>query len=336
MDRKARKHWRPVLAIIAAALVAPLAACATGPSQSTIGGTGASSALGAMPGMAAAGTAVSAGTNVPATSASPKSGAVGDTQRLVAVSKTIQVETADVDRSIATIRALAERDGADITDLQVATASGQSVTPPPEPLADGAGTANLSTGRPLRAFVTLRVPPTAYASFVAAASALGRVLYQSESQDDVTQQHIDLTARLMNLQAEEARLRQMFSKAGTVRDALLVEDQLATVEGDIESLQGQIDFLERQAAMATVTIEMVEPTPIVSSTGSDWGVRAAVTDAIRGFVGTMNALIVILGPALAVVAFVLLPIGLVAWLVVVVARKRRRAKGMPARDGAGA
>ena len=36
------------------------------------------------------------------------------------------------------------------------------------------------------------------------------------------------------------------------------------VRGDIESLDAQVKFLERQAAMATVTVELSEPRPVVS------------------------------------------------------------------------
>jgi len=125
----------------------------------------------------------------------------------------------------------------------------------------------------------------------------------------------------------------MFRRAGSVKDMLLVEQELARVQGDIESLQGQIDYIENQAALATVTIEMAEPQAIVSPGGTDWGVGAAVTKSVRAFVDTLNILIELLGPLLALVLFIVVPIGLIVWAIVVVRRRLRAARrGVGATD----
>jgi hypothetical protein len=240
--------------------------------------------------------------------------------KLIVVNKTMRIETADVDKAIAKIRELVQRDGADISSMQVATAVDQPIYRQPVPLADGS--VDQASSAPLRAYVTVRVPSDHYAAFVADAAKLGRVLTESESADDVTQQHVDMQARLDNLKAEQSRLRQLFAKATSVKDMLAVEQELSRVQGDIESMKAQIDYLERQAARATVTLELTEPVAIVQPLGIDWGVRSALTDSIRAFVSTMNGLIVLLGPVLAVLVFVGLPILLIVWLVVRVARRR--------------
>jgi hypothetical protein len=247
--------------------------------------------------------------------------------KLIVVNKTLRIETTDVDASIAKIRTLVARDGADITNLQVSTAVDQPVYP----LASGSTLEQQAVPQvPLQAFVTVRVPSSKYAGFLADAEKLGRVLFQSETADDVTQQHVDLQARLGNLQAEQARLRQLFAKANKVTDMLAIEQELTRVHGDIESMQAQISYLERQAAMATVTIELTEPTPIVSPSGTDWGIRAALTNAVRAFVDTLNVLIVMVGPALALAVFVGLPAWLIVWLIRRRMRRRKSAKAAAA------
>lgn len=233
-------------------------------------------------------------------------------EKLIVVNKTLRIETKDVDGTITKIRDLTARDGADITNMQVATAVDQPIYPMP---LDSPASSSSGQSVPLRAFVTIRVPSSKYAAFVADAAKLGRVLFQSESTDDVTQQHVDMQARLGNLQAEQARLRQLFAKAKNVSDMLAIEQELTRVQGDIESMQAQIAYLERQAAMATVTIELTEPVAIGSPAGIDWGVSTALTDAVRAFVRTMNGLIVLLGPVLAILVFVGLPVWLIVWLV---------------------
>jgi hypothetical protein len=248
-------------------------------------------------------------------------------QSLIVVNKTLRIETANVDAAIAKIRTLTTRDGGDITNMQVATATDQPISP--VPLGGGTTSSGQASSVPLQAFVTVRVPAATYRAFVTDAAKLGRVLFQSETSDDVTQQHVDMQARLGNLQAEQTRLRQLFAKANKVSDMLAIEQELTRVQGDIESMQAQIAYLERQAAMATVTIELTEPTPIVSPAGTDWGVKTALTDAVRAFVNTMNGLIVLLGPALALLVFVGLPVWLIVWVVRRSVRRRRASRSAP-------
>lgn len=239
---------------------------------------------------------------------------VGVPAKLVVVNKTMRIETAKVDEAIAKIRVLVKRDGADISSMQVATAVDQPIYRDPVPLAGGSP--DQSSMTPLRAYITVRVPSDRYPAFIADAARLGRVLTESETADDVTQQHVDMQARLDNLKAEQVRLRQLFARATSVKDMLAVEQELTRVQGEIESMKAQIDYLDRQASRATVTLELTEPAAIGQPAGIDWGVRTAFTDSIRAFVSTMNGLIVLLGPALALLAFVGLPILLIVWLVV--------------------
>ena len=72
------------------------------------------------------------------------------------------------------------------------------------------------------------------------AEKLGKVLSESSADDDVTQQHVDLKARLTNAKAEEARLRTFFDQAKSVTDMLAIERELARVRGDIESMTAQL------------------------------------------------------------------------------------------------
>jgi hypothetical protein len=244
--------------------------------------------------------------------------------RLVIRNKTLRVEVAAVTAAIDKIRALAKRDGADITEMQVATSSDNQVY---RPMAEGDAASQNSVA--LQAYVTVRVPADKYAAFIDEAAKLGRVLWQGENTSDVTQQHVDLSARLTNLRAQEARLRQFFDKAKNVSEMLQIEAELSRVRGDIESMAAQVAYLERQASMATVNIELAEPKALVRPTGTDWGVAKAFTDSIRAFVGTLNIFIVMLGPALAVGIFIVLPVFLVVRLLLKRSRRRAPAAAAP-------
>jgi hypothetical protein len=334
--RRSGAGIRIVCVAMAIAVAATIGGC--GGSASTQEGTSgtATSLVAPAPGVRAGGAPnQSTATNAYSAAASDANKGGGTTvaapvQKLVVVNKTLRIEATDVDATIAKIRALAAGAGGDITNMQVSTAIDQPVSPVPldgtvSPDGSVSSGGSSSSSTPLRAYVTVRVPSKTYAAFVADTVKLGRVLFQSETSDDVTQQHVDMQARLGNLQAEQARLRQLFARAKNVSDMLAIEQELTRVQGDIESLQAQITYLEGQAAMATVTIELTEPQAIVSPAGIDWGTKSALTTAVRAFVDTMNMLIVLLGPALALLVFVGVPV-LVVVLIVRRALRRRAAR----------
>jgi ABC-type multidrug transport system fused ATPase/permease subunit len=321
-----------MLAVLLGALVA-LAGCAStiqGIDEAVSSGAGGAAAApaGRTSGYAASGVpATQESLDAKSVAIAPQPGGSGTdaskvpaTEKLIVRNKTLRIEVGKVPDAVASIRALATKEGADITQLQVATSSDEPVY---RPMAQD-GTSPDSG--PLQAYVVVRVPADRYAAFIEEAAKLGTVRYQAESTDDVTQQHIDLKARLDNLKAQEIRLRDFFAKAKNVTEMLQIENELARVRGDIESLSAQVAYLERQAAMATVTIELTEPKALVRPAGIDWGVGTAFTNSVRAFVGTLNVLIVLLGPALALGLFIVLPVVLIARALMRRSRKRAAAR----------
>lgn len=332
--------WTTLALMLAAALAASGCSAISGQSATSSGGSVGETSGKAMPGVPSANDGAQRSTygetavTVPGVAPSPPLAGSGTDaskvpadQKLIVRNKTIRMEVKDVEGTIASIRDLVKRDKGDITQMQVATASDGPIYRP----VDQGGGASASQAA-LRAFVTIRVPADAYQAFIADAAKLGDVKFQTESSDDVTQQHIDLKARLDNLRAEEARLREFFAKAKNVTEMLQIEQELSRVRGEIESMAAQVSYLERQAAMATVTLELTEPQALVRPSGYDWGVANAFTQSIRAFVGTLNVLIVALGPVLAFAAFVLLPGWLIVLGVLRVSKRRREKRAAVAPD----
>jgi len=204
-----------------------------------------------------------------------------DGERLVIVTRVLQLEVEKTADAIDAIRDLAARGGGTITDLQISTQTDEWIY-----RYDEYGTVR-GSGDALKGWVTVRVPVAVVERFVTDVAALGAITYQSEGSTDVTQEHVDLSARLANLRAEEARLREFFDSAKSVEDMLAIEAELSRVRGEIESLDAQVTYLERQAALATVTIELTEERPVVRPTGDTWGFREAIT---RGFQGAADIL----------------------------------------------
>jgi len=213
--------------------------------------------------------------------------AVDATDRLIIRNKTMRLEVDAVEDAISAIESLAADHDAIITAMQVATDD-------ETPVYRYYDETSYSGSDALRGYVTVRVPATEYDAFLSGVTGIGTVLYQSENADDVTQQHVDLSARLANLRAEEERLREFFDAATKVDDMLAIEQELSRVRGEIESLDAQVKYLERQAAMATVTIDLTEPQPLVSPSGDDWGFGQAITDGFRGAAAVIRVAISLL------------------------------------------
>jgi len=178
-------------------------------------------------------------------------------------------------------------------------------------------TAQNETG-PLSGMIVLKVPADNFKDTVKELKTLGNLKSEQESSEEVTEQHIDLSARLKNLKRQEERYLEILNSAKTVEDMLKVEEQLSRIRGGIESMQAQVDYLERSAAMATITLELFEPSAITEPI-VNWGIRDSLIRAIRNFVAVINLVIVSVGTILPLAIAALL-----AWLIVVLWRRRKK------------
>lgn len=252
---------------------------------------------------------------------------VAEQDRLIVRTKSMRLQVKSTVAAVERIRALTKQHDGIITDLQVATDTDEWIY-----RYDASG---VPSDTPLRGWVTVRIPGDKVDAFSEAVAALGVVKSQSEGSEDVTQQHVDLSARLANLKAEEARLREFFDAAKNVSEMLSIEQELARVRGEIESLDAQVKYLERQAALATVTIELVEDKPVVRPEGESWGFREAITEGVRGAARVLTAAV-----SLLIASSPIWVVGLVVFFVVRATVRRRRARteapvgsGLPTEHG---
>ncbi|MEE8114793.1 MAG: DUF4349 domain-containing protein, partial [Nitrososphaerales archaeon] len=79
--------------------------------------------------------------------------------------------------------------------------------------------------------------------------------------DDVTEEYVDLQARLTNLDRQEARLQEILGLARNVDEVLKIENELERVRGEIERLTGRINYLESNVAMSTISVNLNQPGP---------------------------------------------------------------------------
>ena len=157
-------------------------------------------------------------------------------------------------------------------------------------------------------------------------AAATRVIQEKITGQDVTEEFIDLEARIKNQKALEGQFLEIMKRAGKVEDALEVQRQLADVRTEIEKLEGRKRFLENQASLSTINITLQSPTQIVNAAGFWYSIRSAFSDGVdvaAAIVLFLIRFVIVLVPLL---IFIVLPIGLVTKFVIKRVRRSRLAR----------
>jgi len=101
--------------------------------------------------------------------------------------------------------------------------------------------------------ITIRVPREKFSDALAQVEKTGDVVHREVTAEDVTDQFVDLDARLRNAMAMRDRLQDLLKKANT-KEALEIEIQLERVMGEIESMEGKLKLLKDKIAFSMITV----------------------------------------------------------------------------------
>ncbi len=160
--------------------------------------------------------------------------------------------------------------------------------------------------------LTLRVPSARFDEAMSELRALGTVKQEAVSGQVVTQEFIDLEARLRTWQAQEAVLLDLMEEATTIDATLRIQRELQDVQFRIEQIKGQLRVLEDLTELATIHISMREPGAPIVTQGKPADTRPSLSEAweraVDGVMAVAYVTIVGLGY---LVPLTLL--GLVAW-----------------------
>jgi hypothetical protein len=156
-----------------------------------------------------------------------------------------------------------------------------------------------------------------------------KVLDETASGEDVTDQYVDLQSQVQNLEATRARIQEFLKDAKTVDEALRINQELANIEAQIEQIKGRMNYLSDRSAFSTITanfepvlpILTPTPTPTIAPTntprptatlvpwnpGDTFGdAKKTVTVAYRGIFDFLIWLVVVVLP-------ILLPPAIILW-----------------------
>jgi len=132
---------------------------------------------------------------------------------------------------------------------------------------------------------------------------------------DVTEEYVDLEARLSNLLATEAQYLALMEEAENVEEMLMVQKELSKVRGEIEQIEGRMKYLEQTSETSLIEVDLEETQGFTEP----WSASAAFQSAVRGLTTFGRGL-----------GTVLIWLGIFCWAwvppLVIWLRRRRRAK----------
>jgi hypothetical protein len=152
--------------------------------------------------------------------------------------------------------------------------------------------------------------------------------------EDVTAQFTDLESRLRNLQAAEEQLREIMASATRAEDVLMIFNQLTSVRGEIEMVQGQMRYYEEATRLAALTIELIPDAANQPIEIGGWHPSAVAREAIENLVRALQTLVdLLIRFGICGLPFLII-IGLPAWLIIrAIVRRVRKPKAVPPAQG---
>ncbi len=178
---------------------------------------------------------------------SASAGTVADTSRKLITTMNISAETDDLPAVISSVEAKVKELGGYVESSNINNNSGYS--------------SRISRS----ASLTARIPKDKLDLFVGLIEGSTNITNKSVEVEDVTLSYVDIESRKSALKTEEKRLLQILESAETVEDLITVEDKLADVRYELESIESQLRSYDNRIDYSTVYLyidEVVTFTPV--------------------------------------------------------------------------
>ena len=182
------------------------------------------------------------------------------------------------------------------------------------------------SGPTATAELILQVLPGLLESSLDRLAALGDQVDRATSSQDVTQQVVDVAARLTSMRASLDRVRSLYARANSIGDVIKLESELAGRQADLESLEAQQQDLARQTARATIDLRLLAeraPAPVAAHHSAS--VPGGFVRGWHAFTTFLRWAVIVLGSVLPFLLVAGAAGGVALWL-----HRRHRAAAPPA------
>lgn len=177
------------------------------------------------------------------------------------------------------------------------------------------------------ASLTLRVPAEKFSAVVDQLAGLGVEETRGISTEDVTEQTIDLDARITVQQARVDSGRRLLAQAKTLNELVMLEKEVATREADLASLQAKKRRLADLTALSTITVILLDPDAKIVGQDGPPGFLAGLQG---GWTALLTSLAVLITAVGAVLPWAI-ALGLPLWGILWAFRRWRRRRPVPPR-----
>lgn len=151
-----------------------------------------------------------------------------------------------------------------------------------------------------------------------------RVIQENIKGQDVTEEFVDMEARLKAKKALEAQFLEIMKQARTIEDSLNVQSEIAAVRGEIEQIEGRMRYLENQSSLSTIKIRLqTSGTRAPNSEGFFYQLQEAFGD---GFSAASYFLLFLVRAVVALLPFLLIVVLPIFLLIRYFVKRRKREK----------
>lgn len=214
-------------------------------------------------------------------------GDAGSGSRELIATGSLSLRVDDIDASAAAVADAAEARGGYVESLNVGS-NGMIV--------DGRvmdGNSTVMPASPNGAWVQVRVPADQLTATMDELAGLGEVTASNVSRQDVTDQAVDLRARMTSAEASVARLTELMAQSASVADLIAAESALAERQATLESYQQQLEMLEGQVSMSSLSVDLTLAQETVEADPAGFG--DGLIAGWNGLVATLNGIVIGLG-----------------------------------------
>jgi hypothetical protein len=160
--------------------------------------------------------------------------------------------------------------------------------------------------------VVLRIPAAEFDNTLAGVKAIGSVKSVSTQGEDVTEQYVDVQAQIISYQNQLSQYNEIMKKAVKVSDVIEIQQQIDSVQTNLNRLEGQLKYLNSRIDMSTITVTLQEPEPVGGETGYNF--VTTINEGIAGFFGMVDFIVILFFTVLPVIILGGIAYGMYRWI----------------------
>jgi hypothetical protein len=159
--------------------------------------------------------------------------------------------------------------------------------------------------------VVLRIPQAEFENTLAGVKVIGTVKSVSTQGEDVTEEYVDIQAQKTSYQNQLAQYNEIMKKAVKVSDVIEIQQQIDSVQTNLNRLEGRLKYLNSRIDMSTITVTLQEPEPVGGETGYNF--VTTINEGIAGFFGMIDFIIILIFTLLPVIILGGIGYGVYRW-----------------------